>query len=113
MSDSVLLKCSQQLAQAVVQGVWALFVLFHKGFFYKTLNCHSEKSALVTGASTFSVWPSACVCEQGMQLGWGHFPPDLSLEPSDKIINANTSSGSQPLQLILLTVLLSFAVGSE
>lgn len=48
-----------------------------------------------------------------MQLGWGHFPPDLSLEPRDKIINANTSSGSKPLQLILLTVLLSFAVGSE
>lgn len=63
MSDSILIKSSQQLAQVVVLGVWAFFVLVLKAFFtrsvlslWKICFCHWGKHALGV----------AYVCEQGI-----------------------------------------------
>lgn len=115
MLGTIPINCSQQLAQVVVLRVWALFCAHSQGVFlqdelsfWKICSCHRGRHSL-------RVALSLCV-NRGHSVSWRHFPHfplDLSLKPSDKIITANASNDSKPLQLILSTVLLLFVVGSE
>lgn len=66
MSDSILIKCSQQLAQVVVLGIGALLVLVHEASFTRAVLSLWKICFYHWGMHALGV---AYVCEQGIQLG--------------------------------------------